>query len=90
VIREVYEIISLKARLEINVHAPSQNHGIRYISALKLVEAKHIALLRDISGHKRHTVQIISMLHLYHMQPLMNVLHEIVEMDPSLRRHAGG
>jgi hypothetical protein len=43
---------------------PSQDHGIGNISTLKLIETKHIPLLRDISRNKGYTIDIIAMLHL--------------------------
>jgi hypothetical protein len=63
---------------------PSQNHGIRYISALKLVEAENARTLRDVRGYKGYTIKIASVLHLHLVQPFMHILHEVVEVDPPL------
>lgn len=65
---------------------PSQNHRIGHIRTLKLVETQHIPFLGDISSHQWHGVDIVPMLHVHLMQPLVNVLHEVMEVNACLAR----
>lgn len=59
---------------------PAQDHGIRHIRTLKLVETQDIAVFGNICCNKRDRIDIVSVLHLHAMQPPVYVLHEIVEM----------
>lgn len=69
---------------------PSQNHGICHICALKLVKAEHVALLSNLSRDIWHSVNVVSMLHLDAVQPLVHILHEVVEVDAGFRFHRCG
>lgn len=65
---------------------PPEDHGVRYISALKFIKAKNGASFGDISCDERDCVEVIAVLHLHLMQPLVDVLHEVKKVYPVLRR----
>ena len=65
----------------------TQNHGIGHVGALELVEAQYIGLLGDFSGHEGHGVDVAAILHLHLVQALVNILHEVVEVDACLGPH---
>lgn len=63
---------------------PSQNHRIRHVCTLELVETQHASLLRNVRGNHRQRVKVIAVLHLHDVHTLMYILHEVVEMNSRL------
>lgn len=63
---------------------PPQNHSIRYIRTLELVETQHTRFLGNGRCYQRQRIKIIAVLHFDHMHALMDILHEIVEMNTRL------
>ena len=64
---------------------PPQYHSISDICALELIEAQDTCFFGQVCGHELYGVQVVAMLHLHDMQPMVHVLHEIMEMDPRFR-----
>lgn len=62
-------------------YPPPQNHRIRNICTLELIEAEHTGRLCNIRRNHRQRIEVIPIFHLDHMHALMYILHEIVEVD---------
>lgn len=75
-----------------DVYVPPQDHRVRNIRTLELIEAQHASRLGNIRRNHGQRVKVIPILHLHHVHALMYILHEIVEMDarfvPDIRRQS--
>lgn len=63
------------------IYRPSEDHRIRDVRTLKLIKAKHTPRLRHLRSHERYRIKVTPVPHLEHVEFLMDVLHEVVEVD---------
>lgn len=66
---------------------PAEDHGVGHVGALELVEAEHVALVGDLGRHEGHAVDVAAVLELHLVEALVDVLHEVVEVDARLGPH---
>ena len=69
------------------VEQSAQDHRIRDVADLELVEAEQTGLCRNRARQRRYRVGHVRICALQRMQLAMHVLHEAVEMDAALARH---
>lgn len=67
----------------------AQDHGVRDIDDLELIETQHLGGLGDVRGNERHGVEVVAVLRAHLVQAFVHVLHEVVEMDARFGRDIG-